>query len=635
MYFLSNAFTVASFFIFLNFLYHPNVDMGDLGGHAVAAAGTVSAVIMCQIIIVVFAVLFVGYSNSIFIKARGKEFGLLSLYGMTKSQIKKYVFIENTIISILSIIAGIVFGGIFSKLFLMTMENLIDVRLPFNLSIMAIGITVGVFLLIFEIISYFMLINIKDKEIVEQLKAAKIPKELRPFSKKKAIAGIVLLILAYTLAWFASGAMVVLLMIPVTTITIIATKLFFTESSIYIGNRLSKSDRFMYDKNNLVVVSQLVYKLQDTAKVLFLASILGAVTFTATETIYSFYTETPMIIGFDGPQDVAILRDGDNLNDQEIVGKVKSRIEGSGSKIKDEKSFDLLKGRNLLAAENEDLRDKWVKEDILIISNSDFNTLDQFEKPFQLERGQVVYNFPHRVQAFSGSIEEHSKLGTDKVILQVGNNEQEYKVAKEIFGKNLSNIRVGYPDLFVVNDEDFKDLYEGSDETSQAKYDGFELKRDKRSYGVSKELIEEYSGAYEGKIFFKIIPFVNETKAFGMILFIGFFISFIFFIGTGSIIYFKLFNEVNNDRREYDIMRKIGTTNREIKRIVTKQIGIVFFLPFIISIVHSFFALKSLANLLQANLLLNGITIMIVYGVFQLIYFVIIRKIYLNKVMAK
>lgn len=84
MYYLSNAFAVTIFFIFANFVFHPSMDPNSITGSATAKQGVVSGMIACQVIIVIFSVLFVGYSTSIFLKSRGKEFGLLSLYGMTK-----------------------------------------------------------------------------------------------------------------------------------------------------------------------------------------------------------------------------------------------------------------------------------------------------------------------------------------------------------------------------------------------------------------------------------------------------------------------------------------------------------------------------------------------------------------------
>ena len=223
MYCLSNAFAVTAFFIFANFVFHPSIDFYSEGVHAIASMGAANGMKISQVIIIIFSFLFVGYSTSIFLKSRGKEFGLLSLYGMTRKQIKKYVFIESTILSLMSISTGIITGVAFSKLFFMIMESLLEICIPFNISLKALGLTFILFFLLFEIISLFMLSQIKNKEIIEQIKSSKVPKIIPKFSKRKAILGIVLMIIGYTAAWLVKGVLVPLAMMPVTLIVIAGT----------------------------------------------------------------------------------------------------------------------------------------------------------------------------------------------------------------------------------------------------------------------------------------------------------------------------------------------------------------------------------------------------------------------------
>src|SRR5699024_1640847 len=154
----------------------------------------------------------------------------------------------------------------------------------------------------------------------------------------------------------------------------------------------------------------------------------------------------------------------------------------------------------------------------------------------------------------------------------------------------------------------------------------------KDSYEATMEIQDDLGDKYSGSYYSKILAYKGVRKVYGLILFIGFFIAFLFFIASGSIIYFKLFNEIKQDEVEYNILKKIGTTEKEINNIITKQIGIIFFLPFIISTLHSFFALKSLSNLLMGSLFKNGLIVMLGYLVFQMIYFTIIRSIYINRI---
>lgn len=629
MYYLSNSFAVTAFFIFSNFVFHPSLNLKNIGGHPVAQMGVVNGMIVCQVIIVVFSVLFVGYSTSIFLKSRGKEFGLLSLYGMTRKQIKKYVFIENTIITVLSIGTGIVSGVIFSKLFLMAMEAFMDISLPFNISFKALGLTILVFFVLFEIVSVLMFFKIKNKEIIQQIKSNKIPKEIPDFSKKKSILGVSLLILGYGIAWIVEGAFVPLAMMPVIFIVVAGTYFTFTQFSIAIANKILKNENILYKKVNMISYSQMIFKLQDTAKVLFAAAILGAITFTATETIYSFFTEISSISGIDTPEDIAIIQKGETLQDSQSIDRVKEILKKYDLKTDEFHTVKNIKVKNESNKANDSIR-----EEILLISNKDYNKLAAYQGKDEVvvKENEVVYNFPYETIGYDGNPEKIKRYPLETAKLKLNDQINEYKVSGEIHDGAMSLNKLGYFDVFILNDKDYNHVLEIAKDEDIVIYNGIKLDKWKKSFNASVEIQEMLGDKYDGSYYSKSIPYKGIRKNFGLTLFIGFFIAFLFFIASGSIIYFKLFNEIKQDKVEYDILRKIGTTEKEINRIITKQIGIIFFLPFVVSTIHSLFALKSLSNLLQRNLFTNGLVVAFGYLVFQVIYFIIIRTMYIRKV---
>lgn len=626
MYYLSNSFAVTVFFIFANFIFHPSLNADNMSESATAARGAANGLVASQVIIVIFSVLFVGYSTSIFLKSRGKEFGLLSLYGMTRKQIKKYVLIENTIISFLSMGTGILVGVVFSKLFFMVMEAFLGIALPLNVSLKAIGLTALVFFCLFEIISMIMLFQIRNKEIIQQLKASKIPKVIPKFSKFKSILGVALIIIGYGVAWFVPGIMVPIAMLPVTFIVIVGSYFIFTQFSIAMANRILKNENMLYKKTNLVSYSQMIYKLQDTAKVLFLAAILGAFTFTATETVYSFYTEIPRMTGINTPQEMAIAQRGEALNDDSIIKNVKDTLDKNNLKIKE---IHEVKGVLLYSVEKEGNTSEF-----FALSNTDYNKLAKSlgREEIEVKENELAYNYPYEEQERSAYAGYGEALNWNEIKLNIGEEVREFKLSKEIYGGVMALNNVGYFNAIILNDKDFEFALERVDKNNIVKYNGINLDNWKDSFDASMKIGNNLKIGEDLRYYSKIIPYKGVKKNFGMVLFIGFFISFLFFIASGSIIYFKLFNEIKNDSVEYSILRKIGTTKKEINNIITKQIGIIFFLPFVVSTLHSFFALKSLSNLLMNNLFTNGLVVMAGYLVFQVIYFLIIRSIYISQI---
>lgn len=626
MYYLSNSFAVTVFFIFANFVFHPSLDTNNISESVTAQQGVASGLIASQVIIVVFSVLFVGYSTSIFLKSRGKEFGLLSLYGMTKRQIKKYVLIENTIISFISIGTGILTGVLFSKLFFMAMEVFLNTSLSFNISFKALGLTAIIFLALFEIISIIMLFQIKNKEIIQQLKSSKIPKTIPKFSKFKSILGVLLIVIGYSIAWFVPPMGVVLAMLPVIFIVIVGTYFIFTQFSIAIANGILKNENMLYKKSNLVSYSQMIHKLQDTSKVLFLAAILGAFTFTATETVYSFYTEIPRMAGINTPQEMAIAQRGEALNDDSIIKNVKDTLDKNNLKIKE---IHEVKGVVLYSVEKEGNTSEF-----FALSNTDYNKLAKSlgKEEIEVKENELVYNYPYEEQEESMFTGYGGVLDWKEIKLNIGEEVREFKLSKEIHGGVMALNNVRYFNAIILNDKDFEIALEKADKNNIVKYNGIRLDDWEDSYKASIEIEKQLNTGENLRYYSKIIPYEEMKKSFGLVLFIGFFIAFLFFIASGSIIYFKLFNEIKNDGIEYNILRKIGTTKKEINKIITKQIAIIFFLPFVVSTLHSFFALKSLSTLLMRSLFVNGVVVMVGYLVFQIIYFLIIRGIYISQI---
>ncbi|MFS8540727.1 MAG: FtsX-like permease family protein, partial [Tissierellales bacterium] len=550
-------------------------------------------------------------------------------FGMTSKQIRRYVFIERNIITALSIATGLLMGILFSKLFFMAMEAFMDISLPFYISLKALLLTVVLFFLLFEVVNLLSLFQIRSKEIVEQLKMQKIPKEIPKFSKFKSLLGLGLLIIGYVTAWIVDDEFVIRAMIPVVLIVVAGTYFIFTQFSILLANKLTNNKKIFYNRTNMVAFSQMRFKLKDTAKVLFLASILGAITFTATETIFSFFTEMPKIMGLNNiPQDIAIIQKGENLNDNLSIVKAMEILKDDGFTVEEYQRVKLI---NVINGKEEQKNSH--ASDILAISNSDYNKLADYigKDKIQVGKGEAVFNYAFMTDYYDKGIVKNIVFPYEAVTLNINGESKEFSVKGEVHGSvtTLPNI---YSDLIILNDEDYKEILKKAEEKDMLIFNGIHIDKWERSYETSIKIQNMLGEKYEGFFYSKSIPYREKRNYFGVSLFIGFFIAFLFFIASGSIIYFKLFNEIKQDGIEYNILKKIGITKKEMKGMITKQIAVIFFLPFIVSTMHSLFALKSLSNLLDANLLKNGLIVMVGYFICQGIYFLIIRKIYINKI---
>ena len=198
-YFLSCTFSVMIFYIFLSFILHPAV----VSGHILGGAGEAvrQGLIAAEVIILIFSFVFIFYSTNAFLLSRKKEFGLLTLLGMTQRQQRRMVLLENLLTSLLAMACGLLGGIVFSKLFFMAMSVLLQVDNPiyFYVSSQAVLLTIAVFAGLFLLLSVVAVLQIRQSTVRQLLYARGVPKPLprnRPFV---LILGILLLAAGY--AW--------------------------------------------------------------------------------------------------------------------------------------------------------------------------------------------------------------------------------------------------------------------------------------------------------------------------------------------------------------------------------------------------------------------------------------------------
>ncbi len=322
MYYLSNVIVVTIFFIFANFIYNPGVSSGNISDKTISEVAS-KLMYLCEFVIIIFTFIFSNYSITTFLKSREKEFGLLSMFGLTKTQIRRYVMFENIVISIISIITGIFFGILFSKLFFMALSVILDLNaeIPFLISSKAVKITILSFLVVLNLISFITSFKIKNNNIAELLKGERIPKTTPKFSKIKAILGIVLIISGYVVGIF-SGTAIISTMIPILIVVIIGTKLLFSQFSVFFTNKLQNNKGIYYKGINLITLSQIIYKLKDNAKVLFITSILSGITLASAISVYSLQRVSLSSMEENCPQDIGIIEQGMNSHKVIANGKV-------------------------------------------------------------------------------------------------------------------------------------------------------------------------------------------------------------------------------------------------------------------------------------------------------------------------
>ena len=163
--FVSCVFSVFIFFLFSTLAMHPALKVVDSGS-------TIGIILfMASLVSMLFSFVLILYSVGNFLKNRSKQFAILNIIGASKGQFNKLIFFENIIISIFALIVGIISGIVFSKIFLMLAQAMIEgLSLYFYFPLTALILTILLMGGLFLLISLIAPVILRKKKVIDLLK---------------------------------------------------------------------------------------------------------------------------------------------------------------------------------------------------------------------------------------------------------------------------------------------------------------------------------------------------------------------------------------------------------------------------------------------------------------------------------
>lgn len=153
-------------------------------------------------------------------------------------------------------------------------------------------------------------------------------------------------------------------------------------------------------------------------------------------------------------------------------------------------------------------------------------------------------------------------------------------------------------------------------------YEIYEIEDSKTSNEVSREIYDivmQTEGAYYSAF---IDIYSMDTESSSLVLFSVAFFAVIALFALSSVIYFKQLREATEEREHYAILRKMGIGDKEMKKIIRKQLLFVFLPPLIIGLVHSWFLLYYTVILVIKDLPSLTTIIFSVMGLYVLTYLI-------------
>lgn len=589
LYIASMVFSIVIYFTFVTLKY--NDDLSALKQSSQQIKGLMSA---SSVVLLFFIVIFMAYSNSFFMKKRKKEVALYSLLGVRKQKIGLMLFFENLVIGLVSLVLGIVLGFFMSQGLLMILVKLMGYEVVGSLtfSVEALMNTTGIFTLLFLFTSLQGYRVIYQFKLIDLFHAEKQGEQIPRASLVAALLGTALIAFGYYTAasdmftskiWRFFTVLGTPLM--VIGVTIAGTYLLFHSVSVFVLTALKRATSWSWKGLNLIGVSQLLYRIRANAKSLSIIAILSATTITAGGGVFGMYYNAEATVRQMLPN--TFMWKGDPV---EISQK------------------DVLYNESL-AVKNLRVDNDLSFFEYTLLKESDYNRLAKFQgknQELHIADGSTVLLDAAYDERFS-----HDFTGED-FKLQNGDS---FHVDRMYTESVLNFIAAGT--VLVVNDQEF-----AATNAEEVKMQVVGLDNDLKQQAVSQDISKQLSTEQQES--FSSVPqsYEDSLATVGALLFVGSFLGLVFLAATGSIIYFKILTEAEEDQAKYAILNKIGVNSKQILKTVAGQVAVIFSAPLIVGIVHSAFALLAFSQLFGMNITKPVILWMVAYSAIYFIYYI-------------
>ena len=597
--FVSCVFSVFIFFLFSTLAMHPALKVVDSGS-------TIGIILfMASLVSMLFSFVLILYSVGNFLKNRSKQFAILNIIGASKGQFNKLIFFENIIISIFALIVGIISGIVFSKIFLMLAQAMIEgLSLYFYFPLTALILTILLMGGLFLLISLIAPVILRKKKVIDLLKK----EELAEKNHFLLSVATLIIILPPTIYFHVkeefSGFIYIL-----DLLTCIGVSYFIFNLIFNIYNFVMEKSGLIYRKNNLIKLSNFKYKINSNIKTMAAAMILFSIILTS----FVYIVGAPMNIDKDTEKIMPYAYTYANWEDEAKGEKKAKIIEDKLTSMGDFKeltiSYSMLKNKV-----------RTVRH--IILSNTMYNTVADF-----LGREKI-----------SISDEEYFLVGVDgkkEPILKEAVKDVIFAHAVTKDGgsdKRIISVSSYFTSVTVVSDKKYEEI---SKDLVKDKIYAFTQKDLTKGKGEDLENIRKAIGFEEGKeslISYNFYyDFENLTRK--LVSYVGSILCVSFLIGIASIIYSRLYSSVEEESKKYSIMMKIGLSEAELKNILASTLRWIFVLPFMMALVISWFVIATINQMTLTSYTNLAIICSIIYLIIELILYIIIKRKYQKKIL--
>ena len=606
-----------------------------------------------------FSCIFLLYTNSFLMKRRQKELGLYSVLGMSKTNIAGIMVFEALYIALIGIGGGLAAGILLTKLVSLALFRLMRLPVPFGFSVQPIAIIIVV-LFFAGLILLTLLANLAKvgrSRPVELLRGGNVGEKEPKANWFLTIVGVLFLGAGYAVAMLVDNpGMAVAVYFLAVFAVIIGTYCLFTSVSIAVLKALRRNKRYYYKAKHFISVSGMLYRMKRNAVGLANICILCTMVMVMVSGTLSLYLGSEEQVNVYCPADVVVETTyyassaEDHVYNEETGEETIEYHTPYDAAAMDAWFEDYFAGHKLAPSAAKAVEyysfsavDANSLYTIMAVTAETYAQLTGEPVP-ELAPGEALAHVPPNCE-LGDSFSFLDKDGRTVCIGLVG--EAKLTAAQIVLNMVAVNWMEEDDDIVLVVPDRAALL-----ELVAGQENGSYVWRGQYDFDASDEalaaMVDDYfaassegDGVDAGYYDVLRIDLRSETErdVYGLsggFLFLGVFLGIVFLMATVLIIYYKQVSEGYEDNARFEIMRKVGLSEREARRAIRSQILTVFFMPILVAAIHIAFdfnlvvlllCLFSLTNVKLTALCTLG-TLLVFCAVYAVVYALTARSYY-------
>ncbi len=648
-YFLCISFTVMAFFMYSNLLFHRELLLSmDDSLRSTSILGVSVAVLA------LFSLFFILYAHTSFLKSRRKEFGLFLTLGMSRSEIGRIISMENGLVGLFSMALGLIGGTVFSRLFYMAFVGILGLQnVAYRLDIRSYFLTVSLFALIFVAVIFISRSVTGKMEIVRLLKSSRNTERNWINSPVPGIVGI-FMILGAILSVLNKPAPEELDSDFVYAILICIAGLYLVISHFgsLLLSLMKKGGKVYY--RQLLFTSGINYRFNRNKWVIFITGVLCAVTIFFIGIFYTLYSGALEQAAKQQPYHISY---AEYMGYNRLTGEaLVAAVQEDGNPVVEEGSVELLRvrfgfpaaaspGTGKTAAQGSAAMDPPGLYETDVISESQYNLLAKSK--LHVEKGHFInlrltsagktdsreFPFP-TVNIFTGK--SMYRLAYDETICDMPFNRPRFlnETIKLLSDEDYGRIKAeaGTSSILVLKLFNFRNWLDTGPAIRH-----LEEALNKANAKIATDNPEKIPETENSLRPVSRLEYFTELKqGSGTTLYLFGFIGFIFFAASGCVLYFRLFSELDGMKDRFRKLFNVGITGREMKKLIMKELRLVFYLPLGLGGILSCFLIYALSGNDSAEperFIAGAVVITGVYFLFQSVYYFITKQKYFEEIL--